>query len=113
MPKKPPFYAGQRQIRTYFKEWRKAKHLTQEQLAERLGTSKTRISMKERGKEGWDNGYLAALANALGIEEPASLIMRNPLEEDAVWSLQDHLKKATPAARQRILSVVETLLKTG
>lgn len=104
---------ARRALRVYFKEWRQFRNLTQQQLADRLGTSKTRISMKERGEEGWDDRFLAALSDALGVYPPASLIMRNPLEIDAVWSLQEHLQKAGPDARQRILSVVETLLKTG
>lgn len=107
MPRRPEFYSADRKsVTVYFKEWRKFKGLTQQQLADRLGTTKTRVSMKERGEEGWDNAYLAALADALGVDEPASLLMRNPLDKDAVWSLLDSLK---PTSRAKALDYINLL----
>jgi len=106
MPKKPPFHTSVRQITVYFREWRAFRQLTQQQLADRIGTSKTRVSMKENGKEGWDDGYLAALAEALGIDEPASLLMRNPVDDAAPWSLLEGLK---PDSRAKVLDYIEVL----
>ena len=109
MPKRPPFRDRPVTLRNFFKEWRQSAGLTQQQLADRLGTTKTRVSMKESGKEGWDDAYLGALADALGLTEPAHLIMRNPLAEEAPWSLSDHLQKASPAKRREIMRVVAQL----
>jgi transcriptional regulator with XRE-family HTH domain len=89
-------------LKTFFKEWRVFRGLTQQRLADRLYTTKTRVSMKERGVEGWDDAYLAALADALNTD-PASLIMRNPLETDSPWSLIDGLK---PESRAKVLDYI-------
>jgi hypothetical protein len=45
--------------------------------------------------------------------EPADLIMRNPLDKSAPWSIMDQMKKADPETRARIAAVVEALSKTG
>jgi transcriptional regulator with XRE-family HTH domain len=95
-------------VTIFFKEWREHVGLTQQRLADRIGTSKTRISMKETGKEGWDNAFLAALAEALGVEEPASLLIRNPKDKNAPWSLLDGLK---PATREKVIDYIEVLRK--
>ena len=106
MPKRAAYQQYGRRVRVYFKEWREHAGLTQQKLADRLGTSKTRVSMKERGIEGWDDAYLAALAEALGLDEPASLLVRNPLDRSAPWSLLDNLK---PASRAKVLDYIDTL----
>lgn len=107
MSKKPDFQTD-RVVAVYFREWRLYKGLTQQQLADRLGTTKTRVSMKERGEEGWDNSYLAALADALGVDEPASLLIRNPFDKGAPWTLLEGLK---PESRAKVLDYIETLEK--
>lgn len=92
----------------YFREHRKAAKLTQQQLADRIGTSKSRISMKENGKEGWDRDYLGALAEALAIRDPMSLLTYNPLDPTA---LQDVLQRLTPEDRAKVDNYAETLEK--
>ena len=62
--------------------------------------------MKERGKEGWNDSYLAALADALGVDEPASLIMRNPSDKDAPYSLLEGLK---PEIREKVIDYIDVL----
>lgn len=108
MPKKAAFQERQRKLRVYFKEWREAKSLTQQKLADRIGTSKTRVSMKENGEEGWDDGYLAALAYALGLDEPASLLMRNPQDKASPWTLFESLK---PESKAKVFDYIETVKK--
>lgn len=91
MPRQAGFQLKRSPLRTFFREWRAFLQLTQQRLADRIGTTKARVSMKERGEEGWDDAYLAALAEALGTD-PASLIMRNPLDSAAPWTLLEALK---------------------
>lgn len=62
--------------------------------------------MKERGKEGWSDNYLAALAGALGMPEPASLLTHNPFDESASWSLIDSL---TTENRKKAIEYIQLL----
>lgn len=105
-PKQPP--------RIYLKEWRKAKGLTQQQLAERLPegtdgrtTGKDQISRWERGDRGMTINVQAALAEALNIS-PSDLF-RHP----DMPSADELLRNATPEQRRQAFTVIEALLKTG
>jgi hypothetical protein len=55
---------------------------------------------------------LEALAEALQCS-PADLLMRDPLREGAVWSIEEQLKSVSLQKRTEILAVVETMLRTG
>lgn len=85
--------------RHYIKEWREKRNLTQDQLAERLGTTKTSISRIESLKQAYTQDFLEACAEAL-LTDPASLIMRDPTDDEAIWSLWDQAK---PGQRKTIL----------
>lgn len=52
----------------YFQQWRKAKDLTQSQVAERSGLSQGTIAKLEAGKIGFTQGNVEALAHAYGCE---------------------------------------------
>lgn len=95
--------------RTYFRQWRKYRALTQQQLANRLDTTKTTISEYERGKRGYTQDFLEALAEALQTD-PVSLLSRDPVSSETLWSVWDHAK---PGQRLQIIEVAKTLLKTG
>ncbi len=64
----PPRIGSRRPIRLFLAEWREDKGLTQEQLAQRLGTSHVTISRWETGKRQPDLNAQEAIAEALGIE---------------------------------------------
>lgn len=98
--------------RYFFREWRKHRGYTQEELAEIVGVTPSSISQLETGKQGFSDTTLLALANALACN-PGDLLMRNPLDADAPWSLWDQVKKSSPSKRREIVAVVETMLKTG
>jgi len=106
-PKKP--------IKHYLREWREAKHLTQQQLADRLPvgdngkpTGKDQISRWERAERGMTMDVQAALAEALGLSSPADLF-RDP----ATPSADDLLRNATPEQRRQAMFLIETILKAG
>lgn len=101
-----------RPIRHYVREWRKFRGLTQERLAERTPFTTGAISQLETGRTKYTQDMLEALAEALQCT-PADLLMRDPLREGAVWSLEDHLKQVPIERRNQIIAVVETLLKTA
>lgn len=103
------YRAKPRRKRTFIKEWREFRELTQDQLAERLETSKASISRIENGAQAYTQDFLEACAEALRTD-PASLLMRNPSDDSAVWSLWD---KAKVGERQMIENIVQSVLKTG
>jgi transcriptional regulator with XRE-family HTH domain len=98
--------------RYFFKEWRKYRGLTQDELAELVGVTASSISQLESGKQGFTDSTLRALADALHCE-PGELLMRNPLDADAPYSIWDSVRKTSPSKRKAIVAVVETMLKTG
>jgi len=109
MPGKVPYKNPQRRRRVFFREWRKHRGLTQDQVAERVGTTKTRVSLKESGKEPWDQDYLNALAHALQCE-PVDLLIRDPTDPEGIWSVWDQAK---PGERKMIVDIAKTVVKTG
>ena len=100
--------------RTYFKEWREHRGLTQEQLAERLGTGKSAVSKMETGKSKYNQSSLEAWADALSCS-PADLISRPPPtgKESEEEALADLLGNASPEERQKAVAVVTAMLQTG
>jgi transcriptional regulator with XRE-family HTH domain len=98
--------------RFFFREWRKHRGYNQEDLAEMIGVTASTISQLETGKQGFTDSTLVALADALYCS-PGDLLMRNPLDQDAPWSIWDSVKKQSPSRRAEIVAVVETMLKTG
>lgn len=95
--------------RYYFREWRKHRGLTQEALASRVGLSTPSISQIETGKQGFTDSTLEALADALSCE-PGDLLMRDPTDAEAPWSLWESL---TPDQRQTGIKLLKALKGTG
>lgn len=95
--------------RTYIREWRKHRDLTLEQLADRLDMTASHLSMLERGQRGYTQETLEAIAHALQTEA-ASLLMRDPSDPDAIWSVWDH---AQPGERRQIVEVAKALVTAG
>jgi transcriptional regulator with XRE-family HTH domain len=97
---------GAERRRHFIKEWRNHRGLTLDRLADRVEISKATLSRIEGGKQPYTQDTLEALADALQCE-PADLIMRDPTQAGAIWSLWE---QANPAQRQQIESVVRALL---
>ena len=95
--------------RHFIREWRKAKNLTLEQLAERIGMTHQNLGKIERGKVPYNQVLLELIAEELRCE-PADLIMRDPSAPDSIWSIWDQLQ---PVQRAQLVSIGETLKKAG
>lgn len=106
-----PQFKGERP-RFFFREWRKHRGHTQEELSELVGISAAAISQIETGKQGFTDTTLLSFSHALHCT-PGDLLMRNPLDTDAPWSIWDTVQRAAPAKKREIVAVVETLLRTG
>lgn len=83
--------------------------MSQEQLADRVGTSVASISRIESGSQPYTQDVLEALAEAL-MTDPASLLMRNPEDPEAMWSIWEQAKKGE---RQLIEELARSVVKTG
>lgn len=94
---------------TYIRAWRKHRHLTLEQLAGRLEMTPSHLSMLERGERGYTQETLELLADAL-MTDPASLLMRNPEDPEAIWTIWDQAK---PGEKRMIVELAKTVTKTG
>lgn len=95
-------------LRHYLRDWREKKGLTQQQLADRLSTSKDQISRWERHERGMTMEVQAALAEALPLDSPADLF-RDP----EMPSADALLRRATPEQRKQALYLIEAILKAG
>jgi transcriptional regulator with XRE-family HTH domain len=81
-------------------KWREYRNgMTQQQLADLCDLTQGMISHLETGKSDYTGELLDALAYALGCE-PADLIMRNPLDPEAPWTIWDQLSPS-----QRIVAL--------
>lgn len=102
MPDRHPFY---------LKQWRLHRGLSQQQLADRLESSKGYISDLERGVRRYNQDLLEALAFAL-MCEPADLLMRDPTKEDAIWSIWESVPDTE---RPRVIEMLKVFTgkKTG
>lgn len=89
----------------FIAEWRSFRGLTQEQLAGRVDMSTSSISQLESGKQGYSQSTLEALAAALNCEA-GDLLMRNPRDKNAPWSLLAALK---PENKQRAVDYIQLL----
>lgn len=90
--------------RTFLKEWRDFRGLTQEVLAEKVGTGKDQISRWEGGQRGMTAAVQQALADALDIE-PHDLF-RDP----HISSIDALLRDATDGDRQLAADLVRALM---
>ena len=93
----------------YFREWRKYRGYNQTELAEIVGVTAPSISQLESGKQGFTDSTLEALASALACN-PGDLLMRNPLDEEAPWSIWDEIPKEN---RSQAIQVLKTFRKVG
>jgi transcriptional regulator with XRE-family HTH domain len=95
--------------KTFIREWRKYRGLTLERLSDRVGLTPSALSYLERGQSGYSQDTLELLAHALQTD-PASLIMRNPNDEEAIWSIWDN---ASEGEKRQISEVVKALKRAS
>jgi transcriptional regulator with XRE-family HTH domain len=107
--------------RTYLREWRKHRALTQEQVIDRLvalddpllpvtGASLSRL---ENGKQPYSERVLEALADIYQCE-PWELLGRNPAKEGEVFSLFDRVyRDLNTRQRAQALAIIEALKAAG
>ena len=96
--------------RHFIRAWRKHRNLTQQRLADRIGISREYVSMIEKGKRRYDQNFIEAAAEDMQCT-PADLIMRDPTQPGAIWSIWDQIP---PERRSIALDVLSGMIpKTG
>jgi len=95
----------------HLREWREAKNLTQEQLAERLNTTKGVISLLETGGRGLTNKWLRRIAVALGGIKPGWILDYSPDEIDQ--DLLETWAHIPESQRPHAINVLKTFRKAG
>jgi transcriptional regulator with XRE-family HTH domain len=97
---------NRRARRIFFRAWREKFHLTQEQIANRIGTTGATVHRIETAARDYTGRYLHAYAEALGIE-PTDLY--RPPERP---SLDAKLRDADDDIVLRAHEMLEIILKT-
>lgn len=95
--------------KTYFRQWRQHRRLTLRVLADRMSVDPSHISLLERGLRGYTQETLEALAAALRVEK-ASLLMSDPTDANAIWSIWD---RAKPSQKRQIEESARAVVKKG
>lgn len=94
----------------YLRAWRLFRRLTQEQLAERVGTNANMIGYLESGERGLSAKWLRKLAPALDTT-PGMILDHDPAELDSdiieIWT------HASQRQRSQISEIAKTITKTG
>lgn len=94
----------------HLRAWREFRQLTQEQLADKVGTAANVISLLESGERGLSHKWLLKLAPVLGTT-PGFLLDHNPYTLDT--SFLDAALSVPPENRQQALAILQTFRKTG
>jgi transcriptional regulator with XRE-family HTH domain len=93
---------------TFIRQWRQHRGYSLDQLAERVPMDKGNLSKVERGLLPYNQDLLERLADALQTD-PASLLMRDPTNQDAIWSIWD---RASAVERAQLEGVANALLES-
>jgi transcriptional regulator with XRE-family HTH domain len=99
----PPRIGPKRPLRLYLAQWREQRGLTQQQLADRLGTTDVTVSRWETGKRQPTLNVQAAIAEALDIH-PLDLC-RHPDQPSADALLRDQPKQVRDQAFKLIQAI--------
>ena len=84
----------------FLRQWREHRGMTLEAVGEAVGISHAQLGRIERRLQKYNQELLERLAE-LYRTEPASLIMRDPTQEDAIWSLWDQAKEGQRQENER------------
>jgi transcriptional regulator with XRE-family HTH domain len=92
----------------FLRQWREYRGKTLEEVGEAVGISHAQLGRIERRLQKYNQELLEALAE-LYQTDAASLIMRDPTDEDAIWSLWDQAKEGQ---RQEIKNYMAFVVKS-
>ena len=94
----------------YLKEWRKFRRMTQQELADALGTSKSVISDMERGELQLSPKWLRRIAPVLETQ-PGHILDHDPESLDS--DIIDIWARIAATDREQAVRVLSAFVKTG
>lgn len=92
----------------FIREWRRHAGLTQDELAQAMGVSRSYASLVESGRRRYDQKFLEAASRVLGCSM-TDLIARPPGQQESIDTL---LAELPEDERVRIHLVVKAMLAT-
>jgi transcriptional regulator with XRE-family HTH domain len=92
----------------HLRAWREFRRMTQEQLADSIGTAGNVIGLLESGERGLSHKWLLKLAPALGTT-PGFLLDHDPYDMDT--SFLDAVMAVPAEDRAQVLAIIETFKK--
>lgn len=92
--------------RTYLKEWRLYRGMTQEQAGEALDLDRSQLSRIERAQQPYSQALLETAAELYNCA-PADILRINPLDETQTSELERLLDQADPKIRSEIIGYVK------
>lgn len=93
--------------KTFIKEWRTFRKLSQETLGDAADMSGGNVSLIETGKQAYTQDKLEAFAKALKCSV-ADLLTRSPADSATLWGFWE---AADAAGRKRLLDVAKALVE--
>ncbi len=93
--------------RTFIRQWREHRGYSLDRLAGMVPMDKSNLSKVGRGILPYNQEMLEHLAEAL-MTDPASLLMRDPTNQDAIWTIWEN---ASAGERQQIEAVAQALVQ--
>lgn len=92
--------------RHFLKEWRQHRGYTQEKAAEMLGMDRSNLSKIENSKVPYDQELLELAAEAYRCDV-ADLLVRDPTQAEAMWSIWHSLKPDQRVTATRLLKALQ------
>lgn len=102
--------AASKPAANHLRAWREFRRLTQEQLAERVGTAGNVVGLLESGERGLSHKWLLKLAPALDTT-PGFLLDHDPNNLDT--SFLDACLSVPEEARPQVLAIIETFKRSA
>ena len=98
--------ARTRRGRTFIKEWREHRGLTQVQLGNAIGVHHTNIGRLEKGTYAYNQDSLEAIARVLNTDV-VSLLTRDPASPEDILTIW---RRLSPEDQRRVLRMIGGLL---
>jgi transcriptional regulator with XRE-family HTH domain len=100
---------GKTKGKNYIRAWREFRQMSQEELAEKVGSSHSTLSRVERGIQPYNQLLLEDLATELRCTV-ADLLIRNPMDPEGIWSIWDAL---SPPQRRQAIAVISAIKQSA